>query len=63
MDILCDVQKDGGFDLLSRVYERTGIAVPRFRTRSARGNGVLLVTSGVKERVVVWFQDRPNDKC
>jgi hypothetical protein len=41
IDILCDVQKNGGFDVSSRVYERSVIAAPRVRTRSARGNGVL----------------------
>ena len=41
IDILCDVQRSGGFDVSSRVYQMSGIAAPRFRTRSARVNGVL----------------------
>ena len=43
IDILCDVQKNGGSNVSSRVYVRSVIAGLRVRTRSARGKGVFAV--------------------
>lgn len=65
IDILCEVQRNEGLGVSSRVYEGTGVVPPRVRTRSVRGNGVLGCFGEVKESAgyVCGFRIGPTTRA